>query len=184
MKSSIRKTTFQIIYNLLDSVSPISEDCGLLCGAACCLCTDEDMGIYLLPGEEKMFTRKEDWLSWDWLDTDKYEFPESWHGKVPFLICKAHGHCPRNERPIQCRTFPLAPHIDDEGTLYLIYQRGQLPYSCPLIDEKIKLNEDFIKATYKAWSMLISEPLIRDLVLMDSEYRIEDKVNIDIVYPV
>lgn len=183
MKSSIRKDTFQIIYNLLDHVSPISGDCGLMCGSVCCTCTDEDMGLYLLPGEEKMFTRKEEWLEWGYLRTEDYEFPESWHGNVYFLKCKAGGNCPRENRPIQCRTFPLTPHIDENGLFSLIYQKGQLPYCCPLIDKEIKLNDDFIKATYDAWIMLMEDSLIFDLVYMDSADRITSGENIVTVYP-
>ena len=74
MKSSIKKDTFNRIYRLLDQVSPVDYDCGELCGAACCTCQDPDMGIYLLPGEEKMFTRDEDWLSWGWCMAEDYEF--------------------------------------------------------------------------------------------------------------
>ena len=68
MKSTITKTTYQAIYRLLDRVSPVDFDCGILCGAACCLCdyipedipytadgdenADSYMGLMLLPGEE------------------------------------------------------------------------------------------------------------------------------------
>ncbi|NLD20290.1 MAG: hypothetical protein GX663_08630 [Clostridiales bacterium] len=167
-------------------VSPVHFDCGSLCGAACCTCTSEEkdsMGIYLLPGEEKLFTRKESWLGWNSLDAEEYEFPDSWHGKVFFLDCKAKALCPRNRRPIQCRTFPLAPHIDEKGALVLIYQKGPLPYSCPLVSRRMKLNNDFVKATYTVWKHLIREPLIYDLIKMDSTYRLEDGEEIDILMP-
>ena len=36
MKSSIKKNTFKAIYRLLDKVSPVNGDCGLLCGSICC----------------------------------------------------------------------------------------------------------------------------------------------------
>ena len=85
MKSSIKKQTFKAIYRLLDRVSAIDGDCGKLCGAACCTCQDPDMGIYLLPGEEKMFNRDESWLKWGYTMAEDYEFPDSWHGKVYFL---------------------------------------------------------------------------------------------------
>ena len=50
---------------MLDSVCPIDGDCGRLCGAACCTAGDtdgEELGIYLYPGEEKLHSRKDDWL--------------------------------------------------------------------------------------------------------------------------
>ena len=75
MKSSTTKITFLAIYRFLDKVSPLDQDCGQLCGAACCtcgsqtdscdLCDEDDFGIYLLPGEDKVFDRKEDWIGWE-----------------------------------------------------------------------------------------------------------------------
>lgn len=183
MKTAIKKHTFEAIYRLLDKVSPVNGDCGALCSAACCTCQEPDMGIYLLPGEEKMFSRKENWLSWNWCMAEDYEFPESWHGKVYFLQCTTAPFCDRKNRPLQCRTFPLAPHLDENGTLCMIYYSGELPYRCPLIDENLTLNESFIKATYTAWLHLLREPLIYDLIEMDSQIRIEDEEPIRILYP-
>ena len=66
IRVSIRKRTYQAIYRLLNRVSPLDSDCGELCGAACCTKekTGEEMGIYLLPGEDKVHNRKDAWLSW------------------------------------------------------------------------------------------------------------------------
>ena len=80
MKSTLGKRSFQAIYRYLDKFNPISSDCGALCGSVCCVCrtdpddttphaeTDENadysMGLYLLPGEEQMYTFDEDWISW------------------------------------------------------------------------------------------------------------------------
>ena len=193
MKSSIKKDTFKAIYRLLDKVSPINGDCGLLCGSACCTCenesnhcnyTDSDtFGIYLLPGEDKIFTKDETWIHWEKDRAEEYEFPDSWRGYVYFIKCKTAPVCHRSMRPLQCRFFPLAPHLDDEDNLYLIYQWEQLPYDCPLISKKIPLNTSFIKATYTVWSHLLKDTLIYDLVKMDSEYREDDQKNIEIIYP-
>lgn len=216
MKSTIRKSTYRAIYRLLDRVSPVPFDCGELCGCACCMpgeshdhtadqaeihLEDEDsMGIYLLPGEEKIFTRCEDWLTWNYDDAEEYEFPDSWHGKVPFICCNTPPVCDRKMRPVQCRTYPVAPHLlslDDTGTdtansegssslseqLILILSDIDAPYICPLIEANsdtaddtveglhLKLDERFLKATYTVWKRLIKDPLIRDLVKLDSDER-------------
>lgn len=141
------------------------------------------MGIYLLPGEEKLFTHDENWLSWGWTRAEDYEFPDSWHGKVYFLQCITAPFCDRKNRPLQCRTFPLAPHMDDDGNLYMIFHSGGLPYDCPLTAGDIPLNNSFIKATHTAWSHLICDPLIYDLVELDSRNRIEDGEPVVILYP-
>ena len=196
MKSSIKKDTFKAIYRLLDKVSPIDGDCGRLCGSICCTYGTENsassgsvsgeemsLGLYLLPGEEKVFTGEEDWLGWTSENAEDYEFPESWHGKVYFLECKRAPLCDRKMRPLQCRIFPITPHLDEYGNLFMIYQSGQLPYKCPLIDEKTVLNEDFLKANYTVWKHLLRDPLIFDLVEMDSCFREEDGEDIIILYP-
>ena len=117
IKGATRKRTYKAIYRLLDRVSPVPFDCGTICGAACCNAayTDEDMGIMLLPGEEKIHDKHADWLTWDSLSTDEYELPGSWKGKIFFVRCKTPPHCPRHMRPMQCRTFPLTPHLDEDG---------------------------------------------------------------------
>ena len=189
MKSSTTKITFLAIYRFLDKVSPLDQDCGQLCGAACCtcgsqtdsrdLCDEDDFGIYLLPGEDKVFDRKEEKNR-----AEDYEFPDSWHGTIYFLHCKTAPCCPREKRPLQCRFFPLAPHLDEEDVLHIVYQDEELPYDCPLISQKIPLNEDFIHATYTVWKHLIQDPLLYDLVVLDSDFRIEEHGDeIEYLYP-
>ncbi|MGN0711834.1 MAG: hypothetical protein ACI4LO_08735 [Anaerovoracaceae bacterium] len=191
MKSTIKKKTFKAIYRLLDKVSPLESDCGKLCGAACCTCggdsqdeegLDYELGIYLLPGEEKLFNMKEDWLKWSAEYAEDYDFPDSWFGKVYFVRCKTPPVCPREKRPLQCRFFPLAPHLNQDGDLNMILSTSELPYTCPLISEKMELTSQFIKATYTVWKRLIKDPLIYDLVEMDSRQRDEMNTEYEIIY--
>lgn len=157
MKSTIRKNTYKAIYRLLNRVSPLSSDCGLLCSSACCNCDGDsdneeglgfEMGIYLLPGEEKVFSRNETWLKWSKEDAEDYDYPDSWKGKVYFVRCKTPPHCPRDMRPLQCHFYPLAPYLTEVGELHLILSPVELPYRCPLIYDKIPLQKSFIKATF------------------------------------
>ena len=177
MKSTIRKRTWKAIYRLLDKVSPVDYDCGKLCNAACCTCNDiEDqgeMGSYLYPGEHKIHDRKDDWLEWSAEEASDFEFPDSWNGPVYFVRCKTPPVCPLEKRPLQCRTYPLSPYITEDGLLEMVYNDEDLPYSCPLIEEEIPLNDDFVRATYTVWAHLIRDPLIYDLVEMDSRTRDE-----------
>ena len=188
MKSTIRKKTWRAIYRLLDRVSPVDYDCGTLCGCTCCTCedlpedaTDFEMGMYLLPGEEKMFTQKEDWLIWKKESALDYEFPDSWNGNVYFIRCKTPPVCPRKSRPLQCRFYPLMPFLDDSDNLYLILSPAYTPYQCPLIEKKMNLNDSFIQATYTVWRRLIQDPLIYDLVKMDSDGLLDDQEEITII---
>lgn len=176
IKSTIKRRTYQAIYRLLNRVSPLNFDCGNLCGAICCTKehpADNEMGIYLLPGEDKIHDKKDGWLAWSEENTEDYDFPESWKGKVYFVQCKGPENCKRALRPMQCRTFPLAPHIDEDGELTLVYNDMELPYRCPLIDDEMPLDDRFVQATETVWKHLIRDPLIYDLVKEDSEARME-----------
>ena len=174
IKSTIKKSTYQAIYRLLDRVSPLPGDCGKLCGAACCTVEGEsEMGIYLLPGEDKIHDKSDPWLKWTTEDAENYEFPDSWRGKVFFVRCTTPPICPREKRPIQCRTYPLIPHIYADGELDLMYNDALVPYKCPIIEEEMPLEERFVKATYTVWKRLITDPLIYDLIRSDSIAREE-----------
>lgn len=183
MISSITERKYRAMYRLLNRVNPVDYDCGTLCGAACCTCEDAggeegepQMGMYLLPGEEKLFTMEEDWLHWSVEDAEDYDFPESWQGDLYFVTCLNRPHCPREKRPLQCRFFPLAPHLDENDTLRLILSDVELPYVCPLIAQNMELTPEFIKATYTVWKHLIHDELIYDLVAYDSSYRDEEEL--------
>jgi len=181
LKGKTRKSTYRAIYRLLDRVSPVPFDCGCICGAACCQAGEQEkLGLYLLPGEEKVHNPKDPWLSWERQSTGEYDFPPSWQGDVFFVNCLGPEHCRRALRPIQCRTFPLkavilhdsegegldAPLVyrEEESELALLYFPDPLPYCCPLLESQSNLQPDFIKATYIVWKHLIRDPLIYDLI--------------------
>lgn len=196
IKSTITARTYRAIYRLLDRVSPVSFDCGTLCNAACCSLEDmdpyydmteeeieageleADMGMIMLPGEDKIHDKNDGWLEWTSDSTDVLDYPESWNGMVHFAKCQGHYHCNRKMRPIQCRTFPVAPHLDENGVLHLILDDLELPYTCPLQDagEELVLEERFLRATYTAWKRLVTDPLIYDLVAADSSERDEEEL--------
>ena len=117
------------------------------------------MGIYLLPGEEALH-RDSDWL----------EMAPDEEGRY-FGKCKTPPLCPREMRPIQCRTFPLSPHLYEDGTVEMVYNDVELPYRCPLIEEEIPLEDAFVEETQAAWELLLRDPRIREIVREDSIER-------------
>lgn len=127
----------------------------------------DELGIYLFPGEHLLLNEMEDtsWLEVETQDAHEIGFPDSWTGPVYFVKCKTPPNCPRKWRPLQCRTFPLKPIIDDNGVLELIWNDEELPYVCPLIEENAPIHDDFYRATYLVWSHLVKDPRIFDLVL-------------------
>lgn len=165
---------WRAVYRLLNKVETEVYDCGTLCGSACCACNKEaeDLGIYLFPGEHLLFQEERrphfdlsDWLEWSNEDPRELGFPDSWTEPVYFLKCQTAPSCPRQLRPLQCRTFPLKPVIGDNGVLEMIWNDEDLPYHCPIIEKNMPIHDDFYKATYTVWSHLMRDPRIFDLVL-------------------
>ncbi|MEW6622546.1 MAG: hypothetical protein AB1420_05360 [Bacillota bacterium] len=73
---------YKKIYKLLEP-GPIPGNCGTLCKETCCQPHHDDMGIYLLPGEELIFEEADkDWLIWELHNPKNYDFPPSWKQPV------------------------------------------------------------------------------------------------------
>lgn len=155
------------VYRLLNDVTPLPVDCGKLCGAACCSEWEKGVGMYLLPGEETMFTMTEEWLSWEEHSTKDYEFCPAWSGVVYFVRCN--GTCPRDKRPFACRIFPLAPYLSESGDFKLILEEGAA-LLCPLVKagDIGLLDRRFQARARLAWEELLKNPLLRDDVLWES----------------
>lgn len=155
------------VYRLLNEVTPLTVDCGRLCGAICCTEWEKGVGMYLLPGEEVMFSRDEDWLVWQEQSTEEYEFCPSWRGTFYFVRCR--GTCPRDKRPFACRTFPVSAYLSPEGTLELRLESAAVPI-CPLVKagDINLLDRRFLVRARLAWEELLKDPLIRDNVEWES----------------
>lgn len=168
---------YREIYRILDEATPASYDCGTLCGSICCsdssFGTDESY-IYLLPGEKEYLDSIGCTIPIVREKRSEHYLPGSWGDYVYIARCPGANACGRATRPIQCRTFPLEPYITADGSLEMIPERTDLPYKCPFIEGEAVLSDDFRRATYEAWSMLIEDEAIRDMVMLDSAERAAD----------
>lgn len=168
------KETIEEMYEMLDKVSPLDFDCGKLCGEICCVYDEneehQEVGLFLLPGEELMYEDSDSFNLYS-LDSRDLDVPPSWKGDVYLVECINPPECDRSIRPIQCRTFPLIAHISENKVLHMILDENEMPYECPIIRDNIKLNDDFIKVTYEVWEKLIENPMIYDFVSFDSRRR-------------
>lgn len=155
------------VYKLLNDVTPLPADCGRLCGAVCCSEWEKGVGMYLLPGEEIMFSGAEEWLTWEEHATGEYEFCPSWRGTFYFVRCN--GSCPREKRPFACRIFPLSPYLSPEGGFELRLEEAAA-LLCPLVkaDDIKLLDRRFLARARLAWEVLLQDPLIRDDVEWES----------------
>jgi len=142
---------------LLSHVTPLAFDCGKRCQAACCQGGEED-GMLLFPGEERYYIG----CSWAKIAEDRL-------GKR--LICA--GECPRENRPLSCRIFPLvikAVAQEDGGIKANISMDVRAWPVCPLMQSGRKgLKAEFINAVRKAAKLLLREDKHRAFLLSLTE---------------
>lgn len=144
---------------LVENVTPLKTDCGKRCGAACCQADQEgDNGMLLFPGEERYYENA------DWCRL----IPHAQTGSY-LLVCG--GSCPRENRPLACRVFPLLTL--PEGKIKLDIRAWPV---CPLMPYGRRgLDEDFVSAVKEAsrllWTDETQKPFLYKLEAMMNEYR-------------
>ncbi len=136
----------QKIYNAIGDATPMTADCGALCGAACCH-TDEDGkgGVALLACERKILQN----VGWGKIAHDGAM-------DAPMLMCS--GMCDRNLRPFLCRIFPLCPVIG-KNNKWTVRMDARSRAVCPLARSGIKgLNPEFVQGATNAVRLLAEDP--------------------------
>ena len=124
----------------LENITPLADDCGKVCGAACCSSLEgEETGMLLFPGEEEAFANLEGW--------------RILHGAAgDVAVCP--GRCDRSQRPLSCRIFPLLPVVRGGEIRAAMDQRAAAV--CPLFANGVRgLSEDFREAVRQAGRILL-----------------------------
>ncbi len=137
MKNHTDKKTYRRLYRLFDGVTPLKQDCGALCGKACCGGDAAD-GMLLFPCEETALQVRE-------------------NGGRRFALCP--GVCDRAGRPLACRIFPLFPVPDEKGRVRVVNDlRGAR--LCPLVRqyENVRFSPRFRRRVRKAGRILSRDP--------------------------
>lgn len=124
---------YERIYKMLENVTPLRADCGVICNKNCCK-GDENTGMLLFPFEETVLTVKEE-------------------NGLRVAVCD--GTCMRSERPLSCRLFPFFPVMNSEGDIEAVIDtRG---YGiCPLTEHQseIKFNRRFLRSVRRVGRIL------------------------------
>lgn len=139
---------------LLCELTPLTADCGQICGGNCCHASEGREGMLLFPGEERLYEH-----------SDFRLIPTA--GGV-LLTCN--GTCDRNHRPLACRIFPLFPQVDENGRVHAVYDpRGWR--LCPLLLEAahVSLDRRFVRAVRRAGRILMSDPACAAFLREQSE---------------
>lgn len=161
------KKALESAYGFLKYSSPLRVDCGKLCDKCCCL--QEDMGMLLFPGEEKLFENDSDFSV------------RSDSGGRNVLFCE--GLCERKKRPLSCRMYPLFPYTYEENGKIrqkVIYDLRGIN-SCEIVSSNIKVERSFVFSVRKAGKALLKDGDCVKL-LLDISREIDDiiKLNADI----
>lgn len=143
----------------LARVTPLSRDCGSLCGGACCL-EDEDGlgGMLLFPGEEAFYQEMPEGFS---ISDDPHLIG------ARLLICE--GVCDRGDRPLACRIFPLM-FVERDGRVDVDLDPRAWPV-CPLMPSGITgLRQDFVDCAREAAAILSREKVLLDWIKRQNEW--------------
>jgi len=160
-----KKVLYKKAYRMLENLTPLKYDCGLLCQSKCCS-GDSNAGMCLFPGEEIMFEKNNDFLT---IRKEKLAGTD-----VLFAVCN--GTCKRKFRPLSCRIYPYVPHLDKSGMLTII-EDPRAKYQCPLLIKSLEFKFDkmFQRNLYRTFQFLIQDSDIRDFLHVFSgvldEYR-------------
>ena len=113
--------------------------------------------MYLFPGEAALYQD----AGWATIR------PSAWmvDGKeVPLLCCE--GRCPREDRPLACRLFPLSLSVSDAKDVFEVIPDPRAWACCPLMPHGISgLSKDFVSAVQQAFSILWKNPEQRAFLL-------------------
>lgn len=124
---------YERIYKMLENVTPLRADCGVICNKNCCK-GDENTGMLLFPFEETALKVKEE-------------------NGLRVAVCD--GTCLRSERPLSCRLFPFFPVMNIEGDIEAVIDaRG---YGiCPLTEHQseIKFSRRFLRSVRRVGRIL------------------------------
>ncbi|MCL2121796.1 MAG: hypothetical protein FWH28_06045 [Clostridiales bacterium] len=161
MKKTDSVKAYQMAYARFRRLTPLSIDCGLLCGKRCCQGGDNE-GMILFPEEET---------------------PPAMHiltgndiNGYPLRVAVCPGRCRRRTRPLACRLFPLAPYLDSEGKLSAIPD-PRAKFMCPLLAKDVlpMIPSRFYRAVELAFAGLLPiegfRPMLEAYSRMLDEYR-------------
>ncbi len=133
------------------------------------------MGMILLPGEERRYFSRLDWA--ELVSVEQVYTPETVRqrfGSQNMYLLRCQGSCPREERPLACRVFPLAPILTAQGVIRLVLDDDGIEV-CPLVQHRRLhcLTNSFVRRVRFAFQTLVQDEQIREWTARESERRIQ-----------
>ena len=149
MKNTDYENLYTKIFKIMGQLTPLSADCGKLCGGACCK-GDEKTGMRLFPYEKT-----------------ELSVVETQNGGR-LAVCD--GRCDREKRPLACRIFPFFPTIDERGRIF-VEKDYRAEMVCPMIEhsDQIIFDKRFFKALKKVGKLLAKDQECREFLYTSTE---------------
>ncbi len=146
-----------VLRTLLDTATPLQQDCGLLCGSRCCRSLEgEETGMLPFPGEEALFAHLPGFRL---------------VGNRNLIVCE--GTCDRSLRPLSCRIFPLLPVLRQGEIRVEMDERAR--YVCPMFSSGSSgLLPDFVNRVRKAGQILAGSE--QGLAFLQERTREQDEL--------
>lgn len=154
---------YKKVWKRIDKATLLPDDCGGLCNEKCCSGTEND-GMLLFPGEEYLYHDK------DWCSIKDTNISLSDGYVIKLLVCK--GKCPRDERPLSCRIFPLIPYINEFNRVDFRLDPRSLRV-CPVAQKPdvYPVQSKFIDNLYKGFPPLLKkEKVVEFIELLSEQY--------------
>ena len=155
----------QRAWDAIGDCTPMKNDCGALCGAACCRPDgDGQGGVCLLPGEVELLGAAP-WCA----------VAHEARMDAPMILCQ--GPCERSLRPFLCRVFPLCPALGRDGR-WTVRMDARARAMCPLVRSGVKgLDPDFARGVVRAMRIIAETPegeaFLERWAALEQEYRFE-----------
>lgn len=125
-------------YKILENETPLEFDCGKICETKCCK-GDENTGMLLFPGEEKLID-------------ENMEIRVTENGDK-IAVCS--GSCDRSKRPLSCRIYPFFPLIKEFRGKTRIKIIFDLRADCPLGSGEYEFNKEFLRRLKRVGKYLL-----------------------------
>lgn len=161
-KKSMRtdyQAIFKKAYQLMDEAL-IAGNCGEQCGYHCCRRIDVDgkrLGMYLVPLEYE-YMQSQVVTDYELHRHQDYNLPPKIK-KYYYIYCHLAEGCLREYRPIQCRTYPFEPHLEN-GVFSLVIEKEQI-HGCVMIERRSEWRQAFVDGIYNGWLELLKIPIIK-----------------------
>lgn len=155
------KRLYKKVWKKLDKATPMESDCGKLCNEICCSGTEND-GMLLFPGEEHLYTDK------DWCSIRDTNIKLSDGYVIKLLVCN--GKCPRDERPLSCRIFPVLPYLNEHG--FVDFRLDPRSFGiCPVAQkpDEYPVQSKFIDSLYEGFPPLLKDDRVVEFIELLSE---------------